>query len=103
MRRFVIEKKEGMAVFLLADFIQVVDGVLYITENRDKGPELVGVFREYTACWEVDDALRARNAAESPLRCEVVALGGEYGEISMRCTKWAGHFGFHKFKGVDDE
>lgn len=55
MRRFVIENNEGRVVFLPADFIQVVDGVLYLTENRDKGPELVGVFREYTACWEVGE------------------------------------------------
>lgn len=56
MRRFIIENNEGLVVFLPADFIQVIDGVLYITENRDKGPELVGVFREYTACWEVGAA-----------------------------------------------
>jgi hypothetical protein len=53
MRRFVIENKEGLVVFLPADHIEVIDGVLYVTEHRDNGPELVGVFREYTACWEV--------------------------------------------------
>jgi len=26
-----------------------------------------------------------------------VALSGEYGETQQRCTKPAGHLGFHKF------
>lgn len=53
MRRFVIENNEGLVVFLPADHIEVIDGVLYVSEYRDDGPVLVGVFREYTACWVV--------------------------------------------------
>jgi hypothetical protein len=37
---------------------------------------------------------RARSAGS---RCELVALSGEYGETQQRCTKPAGHLGFHKF------
>jgi hypothetical protein len=37
---------------------------------------------------------RARSAGS---RCEFVALSGEYGETQQRCTKPAGHLGFHKF------
>jgi hypothetical protein len=61
MRRFMIEKKEGMAVFLLADHIEVIDGVLCVTEYRDDGPVLVGVFREYAACWEMAPSMGAIN------------------------------------------
>jgi hypothetical protein len=53
MRQFIVEKKEGLTVVLRAHSIQVIDGVLYVTENRHNGPELVGVFCEYAACFEV--------------------------------------------------
>ena len=59
MRRFMIEKKEGMSVFLLADHIEVIDGMLCVTEYSDDGPVLVGVFREYAACWEMAPSMGA--------------------------------------------
>ena len=53
MRRFIIKNNGELVVFLPADHIEVIDGVLHVYEHRDDGPVLVGVFREYTACWEL--------------------------------------------------
>ena len=55
MRRFIIKNNGELVVFLSADDIEVIDGVLHVYEHRDDGPVLVGVFREYTACWEMGD------------------------------------------------
>ncbi len=56
MRRFVIENKEGVLVSLPADHIEVYDKVLYAyVIGEGKPRRLVGVFREYAACWVVEE------------------------------------------------
>ena len=73
-----------------------------IEEVKKLEKELAAVYLEMrklnvNAVFDHEVWMRARNAKEPTLRCEVVALGGEYGEIQQRCTKWGGHLGFHKF------
>ena len=47
MNRFIVEKREGCTVFFMADKIEINEGVLCAYEGHD----LVGVYREYIACW----------------------------------------------------